>query len=348
VSRASARHRKPSRSSARTSTPALARTSAPAPARISVSAPARTSAPAPAHTSAPAPAPAPAHTSTRAPARTGTPTRHRKRSAIAAALRHKPAWAAATVAGSALIASAGLAAHHWMGDPPRPAVMDNAGGLHSPQASAQPATQPSQQAGEGPISNAMAGFSRLRVEHIAKRRTPPPAQRQAPAQPVYLNPLRNVSGLIAERVDMGADFAGSGPVYALGDGVVTNATGASGGWPGGGWITYRLTDGPDAGLMVYVAEDVTPTVQAGQHVTSSTVIANMFNGGDGIETGWAMPDGASAESELPAAGGISGGGPFPTLIGLSFEGLLKSLGVPAGNNSGESGFGALPPNYPAG
>jgi hypothetical protein len=251
------------------------------------------------------------------------------------------------VAGSALIASAGLAAPHWMGEPPRPAAMDNAGGPHSPRASARPDTQPGQQAGAGPISNATAGFSRLRIEHLPKRRTHTPAPRQAPAQPVYLDPLRNVSGLIAERVDMGVDFGGSGPVYALGDGVITNATGSSAGWPGGGWITYRLTDGPDAGLMVYVAEDVKPAVQAGQQVTSSTVIADMFNGGDGIETGWAMPNGASAESQLPAAGGISGGGPFPTMIGLSFESLLQSLGVPAGNNRSESASGALPPNYPA-
>jgi murein DD-endopeptidase MepM/ murein hydrolase activator NlpD len=279
-------------------------------------------------------------------ARVGPPTRQRKRSLIAAALRHKPAWAAATVAGSALIASAGLAVPHWLGEPSRPAAMDGARGLHSPRAGAPLATQASQRTGAGPISNATAGFSRLRVEHAPRRRTHTPAA-QAPARPVYRNPLRNVSGLVAERVDMGADFAGSGPVYALGDGVVTHATGSSGGWPGGGWITYRLTDGPDAGLMVYVAEDVKPAVQVGQRVTSSTVIADMFNGGDGIETGWAMPDGASAESQLPAAGGISGGGPFPTMIGLSFEGLLQSLGVPAGNNRGQSGFGALPPDYPA-
>ncbi|HYA50865.1 MAG TPA: hypothetical protein VEG33_06810 [Streptosporangiaceae bacterium] len=250
------------------------------------------------------------------------------------------------MAGSALIASAGLAAPHWMGQAPRPAAMGDAGGLHSPTASAQPAMQSSQQPGGGPISNAMAGFSRLRIEHTPKRRTHTPAL-QAPAQRGYLNPLRNVSGLVAERVDMGVDFGGSGPVYALGDGVITHATGSSAGWPGGGWVTYRLTDGPDAGLMVYVAEDVRPAVQAGQRVTSSTVIAGMFNGGDGIETGWAMPDGASAESELPPAGGISGGGPFPTMIGLSFEGLLQSLGVPAGNNRGEAGFGVLPPSYPA-
>ena len=324
MSRVSARHRKPSRSPGRTSTPTRA------------SSPTRST-------------PARAATPTRStPARPGARTRHRKRSPIAAALRHKPAWAAATVAGSALIASAGLTAPHWLGEPSRPAAMDHAGGLRSPKASARPDTQLSLQAGAGPISNATADVSRLRVAHIPQRRPPKHAQPPAPAQPAYLNPLRNVSGLIAERVDMGADFGGSGPVYALGDGVVTNATGNSGGWPGGGWITYKLTDGPDAGLMVYVAEDVTPAVQVGEHVTSSTVIANMFNGGDGIETGWAMANGASSESEMPEAGGISGGGPFPTMIGLSFEGLLQSLGVPAGNNAGGSGFGTLPPNYPAG
>jgi hypothetical protein len=35
------------------------------------------------------------------------------------------------------------------------------------------------------------------------------------------------------------------------------------------------------------------------------------------------------------------------MIGLSFEGLLQSLGVPAANNRGQSAFGVLPPNYPA-
>ena len=63
--------------------------------------------------------------------------------------------------------------------------------------------------------------------------------------------------------------------------------------------------------MVYLAEDVTTTVQAGQHVTSSTVIANMFNGGDGIETGWAQPTGASAESQLPAGRGHRRRRPVP-------------------------------------
>ena len=169
----------------------------------------------------------------------------------------------------------------------------------------------------------------------------------SPSQGVYSNPLRAVTGLVPERVDMGVDFGGSGPVYALGDAVITSATGSSSGWPGGGWITYRLTDGPDAGLIVYVAEDVQPTVAVGEVVTPATVIGNMYNGGDGIETGWAMADGASAESEMPEAGGIGGGGPFPTMVGLSFENVLRSVGVPASPDAGSSGYGALPSGYPA-
>jgi hypothetical protein len=165
--------------------------------------------------------------------------------------------------------------------------------------------------------------------------------------PGYLNPLRDVSGLTLERIDMGVDFGGSGSVYALGNAVITNATGTSGGWPGGGWITYKLTDGPAAGLTVYLAEDVKPTVQAGQHVSSATVIASMFAGGDGIEIGWAQQSGLSAESQLPEAGAVGGNGPFPTRIGLNFEDLLQSLGVPAAPNRTQPPYGILPPGYPA-
>jgi hypothetical protein len=167
------------------------------------------------------------------------------------------------------------------------------------------------------------------------------------AGPGYLNPLRGVSGLVPERIDEGVDFGGSGPVYALGDAVITNASENSG-WPGGGWITYRLTDGPGAGLMVYLAEDVTPTVRIGQRVTPTTVIGDIFGGGDGIETGWAQPTGVSAESELPEAGGIGGGGPFPTQVGANFDQLLQLLGVPPAPNAGQPAYGVLPGGYPAG
>lgn len=287
--------------------------------------------------------------------RTGTHARHQKPSPIASALAHKPTRIAAAVAGSTLVVSAAVApaVSHWTEAGPHTAALDQAGGspgaIPSPRASHRAGTHrlPVQASGtaraSSPAPQAPATPVPPRPRHAARPRRSRP---QAPAVPVYLSPLRGISGLIPERVDMGVDFGGSGPIYAIGDGVITNATGNSSGWPGGGWITYRLTDGPGAGLMVYVAEDVTPDVQVGQAVTSSTVIATMFNGSAGIETGWAMPDGSSAESQLPEAGGISGGGPFPTEIGLNFEDLLVALGVSASPNRADSPNGTLPQSYP--
>ncbi len=197
------------------------------------------------------------------------------------------------------------------------------------------------------LSGKLAADSTGHGRHAGKAKAQPQARIQPRhALPVYLNPLRDVSDLLPERIDMGVDFGGAGPVFAMGDGIVTNATADNAGWPGGGWITYELTDGPDAGLEVYFAEDVTPTVQVGQHVTPYTVIGNMYNGGDGIETGWAQPGGVSAESQLPAAGGIGGMGPFPTEVGLNYEELLQLLGAPAALNRDDAPSGLLPAGYP--
>jgi hypothetical protein len=295
----------------------------------------------------------------------GAHARHQRPSPISSALAHKPTRIAAAVAGSTLVVSAAVApaVAHWARSAPRNAALDQAGGspasIPSPRASGTSAGQP-ETGRSSPTDRPTKAKSRSHpaVQHThtptpAPARTPGkhrarPRRPQPPAAgaTVYRNPLRNISGLLPERVDMGVDFGGSGPIYPIGDGVITNATGTSSGWPGGGWITYRLTDGPGAGLMVYVAEDVTPNVQVGQTVTPSTPIATMFIGGAGIETGWAMPDGSSAESQLPVAGGISGGGPFPTDVGLNFDSLLTTLGVPAAPNAGQSGNGILPSNYP--
>jgi hypothetical protein len=260
-------------------------------------------------------------------------------------LRRGPA-VTAVVVGTTLMAGAGAAFAVTSLTSPAPAgkpARDSAadlGRLSPPAArTGHPAARPA----------SLTSSPAARPAHPRPTATPsrhPAASNRTAQPPVYRNPLRDVTGLIPERVDMGADFAGTGPVYALGDAVITNATGASTGWPGGGWITYQLTSGPAKGLQVYLAEDVQPTVKAGDHVTSATVIGDMSNRGDGIETGWAMPDGASAESQLADAGGISGGGPFPTEIGLNFDRLLVALGAPAAPNLTSTGYGILPAVYP--
>ena len=274
-----------------------------------------------------------------------TTARHRKPSRAAPAgpgRRRRPIRAAVAVAvGSALLASAWLAAAHSKALGSGPAALSQADMLGPPSAgSYRDLTIPRLAAQSAQISQ-----PRIIGTAVVSRGRQSRAGGPAAGGSGYLNPLRAVSGLVPERVDEGVDFSGSGPVYALGDAVITNA-GQNAGWPGGGWITYRLTGGPAAGLMVYLAEDVTPTVQAGQRVSPTTVIANMFNGGDGIETGWAQPTGVSAESELPEAGGISGGGPFPTMIGINFDALLQYLGVPAAPNAAQTAYGLLPANYP--
>jgi murein DD-endopeptidase MepM/ murein hydrolase activator NlpD len=299
--------------------------------------------------------------SSRASSRPFAGARHRERTLIPSTFGRRPALIA-TVAGTVILTSAGAAlAVSWPAPSAHPAGTMT-GIPRAESAASRPGHLGARQRSDSPAAS--SAVHRGRPTRLTAQPTPP-AKARAAAAPirtdskswqakalraapsVYRNPLREIPRLRPERVDMGTDFGGSGPIYAIGDAVVTNAMANSVGWPGGGWITYRLTSGPAAGLQVYVAEDVQPAVQVGQHVTSNTVVANMFAGGAGIETGWAMADGSSAESQLPEAGGIDGAGPFPTRIGLNFDELLIALGAPAGFGYTQSGgYGTVPSIYP--
>jgi hypothetical protein len=264
-------------------------------------------------------------------------------------LHNKPARvAAAAIAGSALMISAYPTVSHWIEKAPRPAGSGPTDALGLPAAGARRSQPGKHAASAQELAIQKAVFVSMAVSRSPGRHRKPAQPDQASSGPSgYMNPLRGVSDLVPQRIDQGVDFFGSGPVYAIGDAVITNAS-ADAPWPGGGWITYQFTDGPDKGLMVYLAEDVTPTVQVGEHVTSSTVIANMFSGADGIETGWADPTGAEALAATPQAGSIGDNGPFPTMVGVSFDELLQSLGAPAAPNFGQSASGVLPSGYPPG
>ena len=144
----------------------------------------------------------------------------------------------------------------------------------------------------------------------------------------YGDPMRAVTGLRAERVDEGVDYGGSGPVYALGDGVVTSTAGS---WPDGTFISYKLSDGPAAGKMVYVAENVTPTVTVGQTVTVDTVVGVLHDAWPDMEIGWAADSyGDTMAAEAGQWTSANDSSSVPTAYGRNFNDLLVSLGAPSG------------------
>jgi len=162
-----------------------------------------------------------------------------------------------------------------------------------------------------------------------------------PSPGSYADPLRGISALTPERIDQGVDYSGYGPIYAIGDGVVLSTVNS--GWPGGTFITYRLSDGPASGLVVYAAEDIDPLVAVGQSVSSSTVLGTMFEGPVGIETGWADPSG-DGNTMAADAGQFSGDN--STAFGANFSQFLASLGAPPGIAQNDPPTGNLPPGWP--
>jgi hypothetical protein len=156
----------------------------------------------------------------------------------------------------------------------------------------------------------------------------------------YVNPLTEVSGLTPRRIDLGVDYAGSGPILALGQGRVTMASDTDSGpsscwaiscWPGGGIVVYRLLDGPFAGKYVYVAEHLTVTVRVGQIVRPGQQIATLYSGYPWSEFGWAAGPGPEA---LGMADGhrcpCSDVGNWSTIEGRNFNALLVDVGAPSG------------------
>jgi murein DD-endopeptidase MepM/ murein hydrolase activator NlpD len=162
----------------------------------------------------------------------------------------------------------------------------------------------------------------------------------------FKNPIG--SGLTPERVDMGVDFGGSGPLYALGHGQITQVYGLGGGsgWPGGGWIGLKLDDGRE----MYYAEDISPVVHAGQTVQAGQLIGHATGGSSGIELGWASGSGTGTEAAALGQNklGLSHGDPgaYPTAMGVDMANLIHSLGGPLGIIKGAI-QGTLPKNWQA-
>jgi len=172
----------------------------------------------------------------------------------------------------------------------------------------------------------------------------------------YVNPLRAVRGLHRERIDMGVDYGGSGPILALGRGRVLAARNDDSGpgclsnfcWPGGGIVVYRLTDGPFAGKYVYLTENVTVLVRAGETVRAGQRIAILHPAQPDMETGWASsrlgrPLALVRGDACPC--GDPGG--WSTIEGRNFNRLLVSLGAPSGRVQPNPPAQSMPRGWPS-
>ena len=156
----------------------------------------------------------------------------------------------------------------------------------------------------------------------------------------YLNPMRGLTSLVPQEIDQGVDYCGSGPIYALGNGVVKNVY--SNQWPSGVFISYQLSDGPAKGHYVYVAENVTPEVRVGEALTPSSEIGVLNDAKTCLETGWADPP-ATPER---AAGHVEYNGKNSTAYGLNFSALLQKLGARPGLPQPDGPPGPLASGWP--
>jgi hypothetical protein len=163
----------------------------------------------------------------------------------------------------------------------------------------------------------------------------------------YANPYAHTQTVRANRIDMGNDTDGTGEIDSFAQARITFAqTGIGGGWTCAtqvnGGVVYELLNGAYAGKFIYLAEDVIPTVHAGQILAAGQQIADFpANGCD--EMGWEDPGaGAAGSGVLPLAETLPGfpGGPgsdqSPQALacGDSIARLLQSVGGPASYRSG--------------
>ena len=131
-------------------------------------------------------------------------------------------------------------------------------------------------------------------------------------------------GLKQGRIDQGVDYSGKGNLYPTGAGTIEAVKTNDAGWEGGTYIALRLDHPVDAQhAVVYYAEDLTPGVQVGQHVTPGQVIGTATGGSSGIEIGWQTP--GQIGVPLAQSEGATQRGRQPALVSTS---PVTSQGLP--------------------
>lgn len=139
----------------------------------------------------------------------------------------------------------------------------------------------------------------------------------------YIDPLQNVTvwGRTDQGVDanmpVGAPILAPCPVKILA--VIPDW------YAGQPLVYYELLDGPQAGRMQYVAEEITDLARPGAILQQGQVIARYAASGTGIEFGWSTVDGVTLAQ---ATTGYEEGQITPA--GRSIRAWLAALGAPVG------------------
>jgi hypothetical protein len=139
----------------------------------------------------------------------------------------------------------------------------------------------------------------------------------------YVDPLQDVSHW--ERTDQGVDanMPVGAPILAP---CPVKILDVEPNWYAGQPLIYwELLDGPDAGKIQYVAEEITSLARPGTVLQQGQVIARYAASGTGIEFGWSTPSGITL---AVATTGYEEGEVTPA--GVSMRNWLNSLGANAG------------------
>ena len=158
----------------------------------------------------------------------------------------------------------------------------------------------------------------------------------------YCNPYRDLTNLVAESINQGVDYGGAGPIYAMGPGIIdVYKNRDDSGWPGGTFVSYKLSAGPAAGQTIYLAEniDLDPSLQSGSFVYNGTALGTLVDASPDSESGW----GVAGQSYTAEYGCYTEGCMTP--LGENFNSLLVCLNAPSGT-MGTGGCCAQPTGWP--
>jgi hypothetical protein len=153
----------------------------------------------------------------------------------------------------------------------------------------------------------------LRQQLVAARKT----------SATYINPLKYVT--VWERTDQGVDavMQVGAPIFAP---CRIKILAIEPNWYAGQPLVYwELLEGPDAGRVQFVAEQITGIAPPGSILQQGQVIARFSASGTGIEFGWSTPNGVTLAR---ATTGYEEGHFTPA--GSSIRAWLNALGAGAG------------------